>query len=222
MRQITMYVMFGITAVAMFVIATSLYGWSQPWLYAVALVPLVVSIYGMLAVRAVVEETLPNGMYNPKTQSWAFLFGDSLVLPAAMLFIALGREGSVLPAFADSGKWLFAAGLIGLVLGNGFHMWEVDSYRKQDAMDALDAPTKIWHDYVVYPVLVGTIVWAGVPLLVADWQGLWVFFGPWTWLALASIGIWFALGALDGKRGLRVYNMHPAWDKTHFRVRQPE
>lgn len=218
-----MYVMFGLLAVAMFVIATSLYGWSRPWLYAVALVPVIVSIYGMLAVRAVVEETLPNGMFNPKTQSWAFLFGDGIFLPAAMLFIALGREGSALPTFADSSMWLVNAGVIGLLAGNIFHIMEVSNYRKQDAMDALDAPTKIWHDYVVYPVLVGTIVWAGWPLLVADWQGLWAFFSLWTWLALASVGVWIVLGVvLDGKRGLRVYDMHPAWDKTHFRIRYSE
>lgn len=217
-----MYVMFGLLAVAMFVIATSLYSWLRPWIYAVALTPIVVSIYGMALVRYGVEETPLNGMYSPKTQSWAFLFGDSIFLPAAMLFIALGWDEAYLPPFADSGKWLLAAAMIGFVVGNSFNVMEVSAYHKQDAMDALYSPTKIWHDYVVYPVLVGTIVWAGVPLLVADWQGLWVFFGPWTWLALASIGIWFALGALDGKRGLRVYNMHPAWDKTHFRVRQPE
>ena len=223
MRQITMYVMFGLLAVAMFVLATTYFTLSRPWVYAVVAVPIYVSICIMGLVRRGVEDARLKGMYNPKTQSWAFLFGDSLVLPAAMLFIALGREGSVLPAFADSGKWLFAAGLIGLVLGNGFHMWEVDSYRKQDAMDALDAPTKIWHDYVVYPVLVGTIVWAGWPLLVADWQGLWAFFSLWTWLALASVGIWIVLGVvLDGKRGLRVYDMHPAWDKTHFRISYSE
>ncbi len=207
-----MYVVFALVAVVLYVIGVELFWEPTSWVFLVVLAPIVVSLFGMVFIRLVVEDIPLSGMFNPKMQSWAFLFGDGIALPLALLFIVLARGGQNVPGSGSLG-WYFTAAIVGLAGGAGFHVMETDAYRKQDAALALESPTKSWHDFVVYPVLLGLIVWGGGPLLLPS---AWDF---WTILAIAALLVWVTLGVkYDAKRKPRPYDMHPAWDPVKFAV----
>lgn len=215
--QYFMYAGFAFMMVVMFGIGTELFKGFPA--FVPAILPIVVSIVGMPAIRLVVEGTGMNGMFNPKTQSWAFMFGDLLSLPVALFCVAMAREKTELSSWTVAPWWYVIAALIGIAAGSVFHfVMDTRAYRKQHAERALVSPTKIWHDFVVYPVLFGVLIWAGAPLLLSspqDWS-------VWTWAALAAIVSWFVLGMVcDGKRQPRAYDMHPAWSTRQFAVAYP-
>lgn len=211
-KQYVLYSTFAIFVMLFYVIGTQLLRGYQPWVP--ALVPIIVSIVGMAVIRWVVEQSRLNGMFNPRTQSWAFMFGDLFSLPVAMFCIAVARDKAELGSWADAPWWYLVAALCGLAAGVAFHAMDIQEYRSQGAELALESPTKIWHDFVVYPVLFGVLLWAGVPLL---WSWPW---STWTMLAIAAIASWLVFGVVsDGNRGLSAYDMHPGWCKKHFRVK---
>ena len=207
--QLAMYVGFA-------VVATCLYGLAVAMmLYPTVLVlltPCMVSLAGAAFVRWSLEYTPMNRMFDLKTQSWAFIVGDGLVLPIAMLMIGFARSEVVIIGFWAHWHWLVISAGIGLLGGIVFRLMDRRRYVNEHAERALTSPTKVWHDFVTYPVLLGVLVWAGVPLLTPEY---WVW--PTAVAIFALIG-WAGLGARDAVRQPSPLAQHPEWDVRKFSV----
>jgi hypothetical protein len=170
--------------------------------------PIVVSPLAAYVVRRWIEEVPTSGMFALKTQSKAFVIGDAVVLPFAFMFATIGWQRTEL---AEHMWVLGAVLLIGFVVAIGFRLFDRSRYQKTARTKlAFHSPTKLWHDFVIYPVLFGVMIWAGVPLLI-EWS-------MWTWLTLASIAIWFLLGLVDAMNQPNPEDQHPAWNPKEFRA----
>ena len=178
----------------------------NPW---VGLAPIMVSIIGGLTLRITMEYGEPSGIFDPRTQSWAFLFGDSLFLPfalwaASQSWVWLGRrEGQ----WYQTWWWLcvaLAAGIAAMVV---FHfILDAPDYVRAGHADLLLSPTKQWHDFVTYPSLAAALVYLGIPAIKEDFwgNGKWALGGALVWLLLGVVG--------DGM----IHHVDPA--KLHPRV----
>lgn len=143
-----------------------------------------ISPIGMLAVARILEG---RWLWPPKTQYRAFIWGDAVMLP----LIGVGIAASV-QQLPSSNYWFFnwrwaiiAAGLSLLVSGV-FCIFDARGYSRKQ----LNSPTKVYHDFFVYPVL-SYLFFLGAPaLLYPPINGA-------TLLALIGFGGWAALGISD-------------------------
>lgn len=207
--QLAMYIGFAFSAAAMYLIAIALLFEPTPF---VALIPLVVSLVGAAFVRWSLEHTSVNGMFDLKTQSWTFVVGDGMALPIALLMIGFARSEVVIVGFWAQWQWFIMAAVIGLVGGILFRLMDRPRYLKASAGLTLASPTKVWHDFVTYPVLLGAVMWAGVPLLMPEY---------WVWptvVAIVALIGWGGLGARDAVRQPSPLAQHPEWDTQAFSV----
>ena len=147
-------------------------------------------------------------VFDLKHGSWAFLIGDTIVIPMAVVFALIGWNVQDLSAWGESYLWGIAAIAAGILAGTIFHLLDGIGYRSQGAGAALSSPTKLVHDFVAYPVLFGGLVYGGVPLLF-HWN-------IWSALCLACVVVWLGLAACDAIRGLDPKKLHPNWDKVMF------
>lgn len=177
-----------------------------------ALLPIVVSPLSMLVLRISMEYGLPEGIFSPKTQSWAFLFGDAFYIPLAFLGGALSwRRIAAIDGFHHQKWWLWLSIAIGALAGVAFrYVLNAPDYRAAGLDSLLDSPTSIWHDFVVYPVLVGLFVYICLPAVAYDTTN-------WGWLALVGLLGWGAMGAHDATHPLDLRNLHPPVEKTILR-----
>lgn len=159
----------------------------------------------MLILRVTVEYGKPAGLFYPKTQSWAFLFGDSIAVPVAFGAAAMYPYTSSL---SRGTKIAFAVGIAfcACIL---FRRTDSERYRKSGNTDRLLSPTKLWHDFVVYPLLTAVLVFQGLPVLVSR------FGTTECWLVLAGVTVWGMLGLVD----LVIIKpdpakQHPRWQDT--------
>lgn len=201
-------VAFVVSAVAYVVIAKL--GTGGYW--QIGFIPILLSPVAMLVLRLTLEYGKPSGMLDLRTQSWAFLVGDTVFLPFALAFAALGQRtlsaSATDPVWYRSFWWLAAALVVGIVFAFVFRViLDAPNYVSAGAAELLNSPTKIWHDYVVYPALAGGIVHLAVPVVVHNFTG-------YGWLILVAIGGWGLMGFLDGVRGLNPRHLHPPVSKT--------
>lgn len=173
-----------------------------------------------------------GSVLNPRTQSWAFLFGDFIFLPLAAALLALAWGYIVMPDLRDTRwiAWIAGSTLLGLAAGAAFHWMDAKTYRAHGAGLALDSPTKLAHDFVSYPVLFGGLFCVGVPLLMkiaaacirvtfADGSfGVQPAMALQVGLALGAVALWGLMGWFDVKNGLDPKNLHPAWSVSEFRA----
>lgn len=160
----------------------------------------------MQLIRKYFEGGKPAIGFDPRVDSWAYLFGDFLILPFSMGMAA--RD-------AQNVDWLFDWRFITAVIIGGcafsalFRWYDSGNYIKDGHRDRLYSPTKLWHDFVVYPVVAGCYLWVTIPALTANSVGGWV--------SLGGIILFFALGGADYVRGLRPERMHPRVQDTAFK-----
>ncbi len=147
-------------------------------------------------------------VFDLKNGSWAFLIGDTVVIPMAMLFALKGWVGQDQSYWSESYIWLATTFAAGLLAGTIFHLLDGIGYKAKGAAAALSSPTKLAHDFVAYPVLCGGLVYGGVPLLF-QWS-------IWSTLCLGCVVVWLLLAVCDALRGLDPKKLHPAWDKVAF------
>lgn len=173
-----------------------------------AAMPIILSSVVMVMLRVTLEYGRPSGLLHPKTQSWAFLFGDTIVLPITFGVTAvLWSRGS--PEVWSRNMGLLISAAIAVVVSGAFRYGDAKRYRSSQNADRLRAPTKLWHDLVVYPVLVMALVYFGIPALI-------VHFGSTEcWLMLGGLALWLVLGLID------VFmikpnpaKQHPRWQDT--------
>ena len=154
-------------------------------------------------------------VFHLRTRAWSFIIGDIIILPAA--FAIATDKWSM--SENDNGLaiwWLVVCLLVGISVGM-YVYYRIDTtvYTTAGFADSLNAPTKLFHDFVSYPVLTGASICTFVPLIMTPDNRM-----PWTWEwhvnvhtigIVGLIAIWFALNVIDGQRGLVPWG-HPKFD----------
>ncbi len=164
--------------------------------------------YVMWKYRKKYEGTQAPKMFDLRKGSWAYLIGDTIVLPIGWVALVFGwnDQGSVEWGLSSS---LLLCLLAGIAAGSLFHASDTKGYKEQKAEDALKCPTKIAHDFCAYPVLLGGLLYGFIP-----------FFQNWSWYSSVFIGsvfVWLILAGCDMKRGLLVPDLHVRWNPKIFR-----
>lgn len=152
--------------------------------------PIVLSPVMMLVLRVTAEYGKPAGLLCPKTQSWTFLFGDAIALPLA--FGAAAMSWSQHPSSVGRHKVVIVFSVVTAVCVS-YMFRNADSlrYRRSGNGDRLKSPTKLWHDFIVYPVLTAVLLLIGIPVLTG-------YFGTIEcWIMLAGVALWALFGVMD-------------------------
>ena len=167
----------------------------------------------LFVLRVFLEDWQPKGLFDPATQSWAFLFGDALWLPMAFAAAAYGQRSVPQDSTFRSGWWLAVSVVAGVAAGVVFHKMDQAVYVTAGYGQALLSPTKLAHDFVAYPLLFGGLQFLGVPVLVHHfwWTGM---------VALAGVLLWGAMGVHDMVKPLNPAHLHPKWSTQDFSVRR--
>jgi hypothetical protein len=178
------------------------------------LVPILLSPTAMAVIRLTMENGKPKGMFDPATQSWAFLFGDTIALPLAFIFSALSWRRLAktrVQAFYLESWWLIISLTAAIVITGVWRFSEEYGYTAAGYESLLTSPSKWWHDIVVFGSLSFIVVMMGVPAILRDFRKS----GKWVLVALA---LWAGLGIYDGQRGLDPANLHPPVQNTILRT----
>lgn len=138
-------------------------------------------------------------VFNPRKQSLAFVFGDTIFLPLAygMLALEVRQAGYT---FNPSATWTwswFAVGVFGGVL---FHALDSIGYAKLGYAAEARSYGKILHDILIYPALLGAMLVVGIGVL---YQSSWSWPSAYFWVAVACCVAWLALGSIDSKQAAR-------------------
>jgi hypothetical protein len=186
-----------------------------PFTWVVVPLLLLVSPPGVILIGVIIERRKLIQLVNPALQSWAFLFGDPiLVIDAALL--ALVRPDLVkLYAWGDTWWWWVTSVIVAVVLVAAFRMAEAPRYLGWGASGARMSPTKLAHDELGFPLFAGTLLYLGVPslglLARIDTVGV-------PFVAVTLVAVWVCLGYMDYScRYLDPKNQHPNWDVEQFR-----
>lgn len=145
-------------------------------------------------------------------QSWAYVFGDAFLLPASLMATTViwQDQSQQMPHWVRSQWWFVAMATVTIVLSVALNVADTVRYRKYDATRALDNPGKVYHNWVVVPVLIGTLLITAVPVLFVEWS-------VWTAVVLSGVILWIVLVVVDDK--LRFVNPHwqyRLWDAQRF------
>ncbi|MEX0748543.1 MAG: hypothetical protein WD467_00470 [Candidatus Saccharimonadales bacterium] len=145
-----------------------------------------------------------RSLWPPRSQYRSFFWGDLLLLPgiAACIALAVNR----LPAgdhWFHQRWWNLFSLLVGVIAGLIFHEADRDNYSSRE----LNSPTKLWHDWFVYPVFTYYLL-SRAPALFERVNGI-------TVLAIALLAGWLYLGLTDGKRDYPYAHVGYHWgDRT--------
>lgn len=166
----------------------------------------------MLVLRVFAEDWFDRSFFNPRVMSLSFVFGDLVLLP-----ICLFMAGSGWNELPDSGwhrTWWFASGCwsVGLLAACAFRTVDGSRYVTAGVESALISPTKVWHDWVVIPVVTAALLWLLVPQ---------AFIGGSTFTrpAVVFLVMFFIAVAIDNfiiKPDPA--RQHPEWDGDRFQV----
>ena len=182
---------------------------SDVWLLA-GLLPILLSPLALLLIRITLEHGKPHGILSPKTQSWSFLFGDSIALPLAFGAAAYGYIVVPDHSFFSSNLYILISLLTAVVITFFWHkLLDKPQYVRRDSADLLSSPSKLWHDYVVYPTLSAGLMLIGLPVV---WYGLYES----GYLIILGISVWLVLGIYDSKRQLDPRKLHPDVSTTRL------
>lgn len=165
-----------------------------------AALPTMLSPGGMWFCRHFLERGNPAGLFSPRTQSWAFMFGDPLAIGVAFGAIVAAANHNT------SVWWLAISLLMTTGISVAWRYAEMRAYQASDAADLLGSPSKLWHDLVVYPVFTFVLIYEGLPVVI-DWQE------P-GWVLAAAMGGWATLAVADGVRKLNPKKLHPRAEYT--------
>lgn len=168
--------------------------------------------------RFTLEDSWSSSNFKLSEQSLAFLAGDFIILPLLASFAARGwkkidktRKNKLKPRWYMSGWWMIGSFIIGIVVSAGFHYGEIEAYTSAGYELALLSPTKILHDFITYPVMVGGLVCVAVPVVIKRPLGSGL-------IVMGLAAAWLALVGYDAAAGLSPGYFHPKWDPTDFTV----
>ncbi len=147
-------------------------------------------------------------LFNSKA-SKAFMYGDVAVLPVVFGFAVYGWRQ------VPSSNWMtgyaFAAGCLGIgaICACLFRLMDGRRYIESRYETMLDCPTKVWHDWAVFPVAIGMLLWLLLPQLFAAWSVA-------TVAALAFLLQFLLLTLLDAVDPPDPKYQHVEWDAEQF------
>ena len=169
---------------------------------------LLASPLGLMVFAMGFEHRTPPELINFSTGSWSLMIGDTFVLTTAAAVSALSWRTLDAERRVITPARLIACGVIGLAAGVGFHALDGAGYKALGAGALLDSPTKLFHDFVSYPVLFGGLLCVGLPVLRRkSWH---------RWVLLGCIAAWMVLVGFDISRGLDPFDLHVPWDPDGF------
>lgn len=122
-------VLYVVTALG-FILGGTVIGRDGRWWF--MLLPIVVSPLTMVLLRQTMEYGRPGGLLNWRTQSWSFLFGDSIFLPLGFLGGALAwqRLGVNVGTYYHQWWWVVVSAAIGVAAGVAFrYLLNTPGYR---------------------------------------------------------------------------------------------
>jgi hypothetical protein len=157
-----------------------------------------------------------KSVFSLKKQALSFIIGDILLLPAAA-WLAADKWSQATDRSGLTWSWWVLSLLLGGIAGAAFHyLLDKPGYTNRGYASNLDSPTKLFHDFVSYPVLFGGLLYAFIPLVGATWIN-----GHTIPIVLLIAG-WAVLGKkVDGDRaGTLVPWGHPAFDWNELSVPQ--
>jgi hypothetical protein len=112
----------------------------------------------------------PGGEYK------AFYYGDLICLPALAVAIWYFGRDMPRPNLSERTWWHWASLLAGVGLGLYIHLTEAANHVYTRSQDF--SPTKMYHDFVVFPCYTYLLASAGVPVLMkTSWKGRAVLLG---------------------------------------------
>jgi hypothetical protein len=168
------------------------------------------SLIPMAFVGQRMEHRTPKELFDPKSGSWMFIFGDGIFLPISAVAFAVVWESNEEADFGQQWWWLATATLLGIAAGIVFHALDKPNYDPE----RFSSPTKLVHDYGAYPLLAGGLMFSGVPALVGSIihhstsSIIWCTGG-----ATVGVGGWVLMGAINHEftGGLDTKRLHPRW-----------
>ncbi|MDB5186691.1 MAG: hypothetical protein JWM07_163 [Candidatus Saccharibacteria bacterium] len=161
------------------------------------------------------REVVKN-VFDTKIQAKSFVYGDTIILPFAF-FIAADKWSQMSFKGELMIGWFIAGWIVGIAAGFGFHfIIDKPGYKKLGHIASLDSPTKLFHDFVTYPVLFGGLFYAFFPLLFATGLNLH------TILILAAVAFWGYLGIkVDGGNAKELVPWgHPHYDWKEYGIKK--
>ena len=176
------------------------------------------SIVPMGAVGCYYEKRPFTDVFSPKISALQFLYGDSIFLPFALAMFAAALAHEHHSSWHVTIWWYVVAVVIGSLAGLVFHAHDQKNYDPE----RFNSPAKLVHDFTAYPLLLGGLVFLGVPALInglaqLDWValviivlGVVVGFGGWFWMGLLRD---FKTGP-DGRPLLQLERLHIKWRWT--------
>jgi hypothetical protein len=138
-----------------------------------------------------------QNVFSLHTQAWSFVIGDIIILPWALAGATdrlnyYGVTLAVVPWW-----WLIVSGLIGAVAGVAFHRMDAWAYAKEGYAESINSPTKLFHDFVTYPVLFGGVLFVLGALFYREQLS------PTVIGILVLLAAWLVLGVADTWRAIQ-------------------
>ena len=100
----------------------------------------------------------------------------------------------------------FVVAVLGSIV---FRAFDGQRYRRIGHEAALLSPTKVWHDFVVTPLIAGVLLWSAVPQLVHNRSYD-------TYIGLMALVVYAATVLRDGIWPVDPVRQHPRWDPANF------
>lgn len=193
-----------------YVLLTTAMWQGQPWL--AALWVWLASLVPVYCVAAFIERR-PIKITEFSSQSWAFLFGDIIVLP--LMAMALAKAWQYMPAMHTSAWWqswvwrVFCLAM-GVGAGTAFHLMDRVNYEPL----AWNSPSKLTHEFCAFVVLFGGLLFGLIPAALSANAGS----GWYVVAAVVCLLAWVALGVADNTvHHLDGRNLHVLFDWLGFR-----
>lgn len=166
-------------------------------------------------------------VFDPKTQSWAFL--ADVLLAVAIGALSYNLQFLDTQGWHTKARWIFPllAGcyVLGVVAGYVWHnLLDRPNYENHGGGALLGDPWKIIHDLTTYTVYVATLV--ALLVIVMSYLVSWTQHWPALVMALIAAGIWAYGGMVHDAKGLDMFRLHDAFDwftmqyRPGFRLRQ--
>jgi hypothetical protein len=142
--------------------------------------------WGATNLIALTIERRTETLLHPGGQYKAFYYGDLICLPGVVLAIwYLGQDMSRVPNWSHSRLWHAFWFAFGLAYGIWWHL--VDGHSHFYTRSQMNSPTKLYHDFVVFPLYIYILTSAGFPAVIWSRRG---------WKARAVIAVLLAGFAL--------------------------
>jgi len=133
-------------------------------------------------------------MWLPGQHSAIFFWGDLVLLPGAAAGLAIVRREWIAQhgahnAFEHSRAWRLVCVLAAVAVGMAYHYTQLEWTPL-----ALHAPSKVWHDYFVYPVFTYLLLLPLPYLVTLDWRRARLLTAVGAAIAVFGVLGWWSLG----------------------------